>query len=137
MIQDKDLRIGNEFEYLIEDAISGNEWVRNTINWEDIKYCYYHKKNFNLIYRPIPLTPEILEKCGFKKIENSVQFGWYISVSNRLLCWCYSDVVSIEFKNGQCDEYNNHTFFDFPCKYLHQLQNLYFALTNEELTFKL
>ena len=65
--------------------------------------------------RPIPLTPEILEKCGF---ENSYKFGmvWHNYLKR------YAVVV-----NGESIE-------NVP-QNLHQLQNLYFALTGTELNY--
>lgn len=82
--------------------------------------------------KPILLTEEWLLKFGFEKIENANQYGYYLPVNNRTLCWGYDDFISIEFKPGQMDEFNS-TLIDMPCKYIHQLQNLYFALTGEEL----
>lgn len=61
--------------------------------------------------QPIPLTPEILEKCGKTdkrfQLEFSIMEGrfWYLK--------------------------------HYELFYLHQLQNLYFALTGEELTVNL
>jgi hypothetical protein len=82
--------------------------------------------------QPIPLTEEWLVKFGFEFKHTLNQYGWYKSVENRELCWCYSDTISLEFKKGQYDEYND-VLFDVVCNYVHQLQNLYFALTNVEL----
>lgn len=72
---------------------------------------------------PIPLTEEWLLKFGFKKNLNSNDIIYYILAGECLL------------------EYNlTHNFADIDLfidiKYVHQLQNLYFALTNEELTYE-
>lgn len=70
---------------------------------------------------PIPLTEEILLKCGFELIK-----GWYVK--------------------GKIELFNiNNNYFTTPSKgiisvdiiYLHQLQNLYFALTGQELQVNL
>jgi hypothetical protein len=66
---------------------------------------------------PIPLTPEILEKCGFVLMEGS----WY-----NLL---YIDPVGA----GRFKCLYSVPYLD----YLHQLQNLYFALTGKELEINL
>jgi hypothetical protein len=68
-------------------------------------------------FDPIPLTPEILEKAGFEKGLN----GYF-------------------FRGGV--EYNlkRHMLEGFGyCEilYVHQLQNLYYALTGEELNIEL
>lgn len=68
--------------------------------------------------KPIPLTEEILLKCGYKLVREN-HYGvlghliW--NIENRFYC----------DKNG------------VQIKYVHQLQNLYFALTNEELIINL
>ena len=80
---------------------------------------------------PIPLTPEILEKCGFEKEDiethtDKTTRGLYKSILMMLPatsnCWYAAP-------------------FGYPLSlhrtlYLHQLQNLYFALTGEELIYK-
>lgn len=72
---------------------------------------------------PIPLTEDWLLKFGFKKSKH-----WYtfedIAIS--------TDMTRLTQKvNGMYVEFYNQ----FKCpEYVHQLQNLYFALTGEELT---
>jgi hypothetical protein len=70
------------------------------------------------ICKPIPLTEEWLLKLGF--IKHVSQSIWY--TLNKVDVW---------FFDGK---YVND--IDVEIKYVHQLQNLYFALTNEELTMK-
>ena len=75
--------------------------------------------------QPIPLTPEILEKCGF---VIDYQGDYMISFNGRVYYYGNGFIMkdfSIKTKLNQ-----------FPIQYLHQLQNLYFALTGEELNFK-
>lgn len=84
------------------------------LNWEDIE--------------PIELTEEILLKCGFEiayksdftKTFNNAQddrFSAKINISSGLSIW----------------------YLGIPIKvmYLHQLQNLYFSLTDKELKINL
>jgi hypothetical protein len=70
---------------------------------------------------PIPLTPDILEKAGFKKDRTGFALPDRMSLSfsvtkdgEYLACWLDKSLGVI-------------------VKYLHQLQNLYFALTGNEL----
>jgi hypothetical protein len=87
--------------------------------------------DWEFYFKPIPLTPEILDKAGFRKINyyEGNAFGLEISDSHELVCnermfWL------------ACDD----SFYNEPLdhiKYLHQLQNLYFALTGEELNIQL
>jgi hypothetical protein len=85
--------------------------------------------NKNSEYHPIPLTPEWLERCGFVQDRN----GWHIPGSqfslteNLFPCW----LDRMLWPGGIPD------FDHVSLKYAHQLQNLYFALTGEELNVKL
>lgn len=72
-------------------------------------------------HKPIPLTEEWLLKFGFK----SIQDGWYeYSNSNITFSWNIYD-RQLRFLGEP-----------FNIQYVHQLQNLYFALTGEELEVK-
>jgi len=75
------------------------------------------------VWQPIPLTPEILEKAGFKHID-----GWNDS-------WWYFDTVGVNLHLGKL--YYNDLSKHVELHSLHQLQNLTFALTGQELTIKL
>ena len=69
-------------------------------------------------FKPIPLTEEWLLKFGLLKTKNSVLMGGYELI--------YDD------KNNMYNVFVYHGIF-CTIKYVHQLQNLYFALTGEEL----
>ena len=68
---------------------------------------------------PIPLTEEWLLKFGFEK-----KIGW-----DDLIYHVKNNVDLYEFLSG-------YEYYDFHIKHVHQLQNLYFALTGEELKIK-
>ena len=110
----KELRIGN-YVNLIAD---GHEHEPDTFQWTIEDYEYYETEMFNIL--PIPLTKEWLVKFGFDKLE-----GW-------------DDMFYFQIGGFQIYESNvsGYEYDGFNIKYLHQLQNLYFALTNEELTIK-
>ena len=80
--------------------------------------------NLDRTTEPIPLTEEWLLKFGFDLINNE----YYQSRNHDLkLHWTVN-------KNKMIPEFNEKRFvtgYDF--KYVHQLQNLYFALTGHEL----
>jgi hypothetical protein len=95
----------------------------------------------------IPLTPEILEKCGFEKSTSNDIYEreiYSIQVANNTSL--YFDAHK-NWMRGDADvewylshEWNNNHFkndFWGNPKYLHQLQNLYFALAGEELIVNL
>ena len=112
MIRANDLRVGN---WVNVDYTSG-------LKPRQIEAKVLNDKLYLGAIQPIPLTEEILLKCGFKKVNKifyrkgaltiEIQsFGHFrISLDKKMLC---------------------------NVKHLHQLQNLYFALTNEELKIEL
>lgn len=74
---------------------------------------------------PIPLTEEWLLNLGFKKVGTNFELDffvfWYSSYQNCFV-WRFMNI------NSNADP--------ISLEYVHQLQNLYFALTGEELTLK-
>lgn len=80
--------------------------------------------------RPIPLTEEWLIKFGFTRHHtdyfNDVIFIKNVPNNNEFEWGVYPNEIGsgIQIKNRK------------PLKYVHQLQNLYFALTGEELELK-
>ena len=79
-------------------------------------------------YSPIPLTEEWLVKFGFE--EDSCNYYKIIENQEAVL---YIDKLDTTFAYGYPYECSGG---DLKLKHVHQLQNLYFALTNEELTIK-
>lgn len=113
-----ELRIGN--------------WVYDTVTKKEVKVAVYvllkpHE------YTPIELSPEILEKCGFEKIPGGAFANAETNYGNPVL---YINKYKYLATNGS----NMYLFLDglrITCQYLHQLQNLYFALTGTELNIQL
>lgn len=108
------IRIGNRIEYLV---------TRNPDSWEIIAVS---PSTFNRMiveperFRGIPITDEILDSYG---IEHEYTNGGFLK-------WCKG-----EFK--MLDRRLAHPQYHHPNAMviqLHQLQNLYFALTGQELT---
>jgi len=79
------------------------------------------------VIKPIPLTEEWLIKFGF--------FEKYKSCCNRWNILSFT-LLDNEDRNG---DLQGVFIYDYKLEvsYVHQLQNLYFALTNEELIIKL
>jgi hypothetical protein len=80
--------------------------------------------------KPIPLTKEWLLKFGFEDVKQYNDFSFQ-KLMNDGLFFCLDD--SLEVYIGQM-QYFSHSLV--VIKYVHQLQNLYFALTQEELEKK-
>ena len=119
MIAANELRIGNWVMY--DNRLFQIEAISRSLpclNTDEFGIGVVDWNNIN----PIPLTPEILEKCGFDrncilKIYQGVNIEW--SYGKEVWLTKEGEVI-YEFENTQ---------------HLHQLQNLYFALTNEELNY--
>lgn len=123
-----ELRIGN---LVLNDAVVnsiaviGAEYpALKTPQWN-----YIHAK-YELI-KPIQLTEEWLLKFGFKKNED---YDFEERIFNEYFFpedWQLWSIGSFNNKGYVIEEFDNP-----PLQYVHQLQNLYFALTGEELTIK-
>ncbi|HLI93233.1 MAG TPA: hypothetical protein VKU83_06475 [Puia sp.] len=87
---------------------------------------------FEDIY-PIPLTPEILGKCGFERNEDKDVNGYLAYRSDHFYAFDIfinkDGKVAVHFLKTALSQ--NHP------QYLHQLQNTIFVLTGEELEVKL
>jgi len=135
MIQANELRIGN-FIYKFGIDYIGDNPIVDRDNFEIIKVDIDVLKNiedFNgttdfYYTEPIPLTEEILLK--YETRFNGIRHRAEIWIQGE----CFEFIVDkdkfhLEFTGGEGVSYSK------PIYFLHQLQNLYFALTNEELTF--
>jgi hypothetical protein len=119
-----ELRIGN---YYYGDVLFPSEY--NVITANDL--VELDSDPLDDYYQPLPLTEEWLIKFGFgdaritdrlytrKKTDGF--YGFYIN--KETMSYCTFDY------EGTIDDI-------IKIEYVHQLQNLYFAVTNEELTMK-
>ena len=84
---------------------------------------------------PIPLTEEILLKCGFERSikENILLSPYEGSQENESFSKMVFSLKDMSFIVNS----NNYDSHEVKCCYLHQLQNLYFALTGQELKIRL
>ena len=117
MIDHKEVRIGNTLKS--SDSIKLIN-VFHIDEDDDRGWINYIGANN---YEPVELTPDILEAAGFtngiKTIETSfLETEFYV-----------------DLMDGDAG-FNKHGLW-FPCKHLHQLQNLYYCLTGEELQIEL
>ena len=79
---------------------------------------------------PIKLTPAILRKCGFKH-----EFGdWYI---NRSAEGVDEGLPFLRYDHSKDCWFLGKMKLWYQPLYLHQLQNLFYALSNEELMIRL
>lgn len=81
--------------------------------------------------KPIPLTEEILLKCGFEK-EGYLEYIYFGEITNYILDGDTAGTYQVGVNQGCCT-----TFFSWGIKYLHQLQNLFYCLCGFELEVSL
>lgn len=113
MVQESDLRVGN---YFINQG-------GKIIKLQDID------SGDHLYLDPIPLTIEILEKAGFTVYNNNLN---KVNEDGNGIGFRADDLES------PCTIFGDHDYIDGPViKYVHQLQNIYFALIGEELPIEL
>ena len=113
-----ELRIGN----LIRWKSTGNIERVLTIDVSKGRAEYINNVNISDC-EPIPLTEEWLLKFGFKDHE------YYWKKKKVKAVWAQR-VISTGVRSGISIEKYDHI------RYIHQLQNLYFALTGKELTLE-
>jgi len=123
-----ELRIGNLVYYESENDYNKLEKYLCKIDGEDI-HKIDREENYANSHKPIPLTEEWLLKFGFEKDG----FDWIIKLhydTELILNFGkYSNAVIQDNEDGDSISLHNP-------KYVHQLQNLFFALTGKELTIK-
>ena len=126
MIKANELRIGNKLNFLGDVVTFKNitEIREDGIFWIKTFEPKIESKNFH--FKPIEITEEWLLKFGFKKRKNRHLFHW----ENKIAISEYKD----EFENFFYPKTGYDIRFSNEIKYVHQLQNLYFALTGAELT---
>lgn len=122
----KELRIGNYYYYTCKDFLDERK------KWDEV--CQIDAQDFVWLesnpndkdFKPIPLTEQWLKDFGFEKeLDNSMVKGDIAIFLDR------------RFKTNLFlrDNQENKWFsFNSKVEYVHQIQNLYFALTGEELT---
>ena len=110
-MEKKELRIGN----LVSWGLGVHEWELYNYNDHDLDYA-----------KPIPLTEEWLLKFGFDEITPK----YYVLNIDENNSFTYYYTFSGGFWHFEFEG------ISIKIKYVHQLQNLYFALTGEELTIK-
>jgi hypothetical protein len=128
MIAEKDLRIGNwvlddEGQPVQIEVIKSRDFVKYDEDPEQFIFLKNGDFGWCREVNGIPLTPEILEKAGFEKDQDG------IFKKHKCLFW-------VEMEGGRHFmqiALNYAPLFNAPCAYVHQLQNLFFALTGKEL----
>lgn len=124
MITANELRIGNWVMYNDQNETPMPTAIQICI--QDLILINENVKDCN--YNPIPLTEQILLKCGLI----DTKYTLYIKAKTKVIIFNWSSkVVATGVRYGwHCKKYKH-------IKYLHELQNLYYALTKTELIINL
>lgn len=143
-----ELRIGNIIDMGIEGIamVSGYNLYQKSIHDNGGNFADYYGE-----WKPIPLTEEWLVKLGFKKIS---KFWQPVGEKEKEYFVWEKKITRVYDSKFTVNKYERHetgssvSGWNFKCfdedvpqfieasKHVHQLQNLYFALTGEELTIK-
>jgi len=123
-LEPNELRIGNLVYWNIPEKVGVPHVIKailpNTYHTSPISVGKHED------YLPIPLTKERLLKFGFEKCSDNEHYF----IGHHGFCLIYDG-------DDWCMEPRiDDSLLIAYCKYVHQLQNLYFALTGQELTFK-
>ena len=134
-MKSNELRIGNlvygkEIETVKAIGIEGYIWFDDKRNLL-VEHC-----------QPIPLTEEWLLKFGFKAWDDKktiytleIDIDEYNNTCFRF--WFQSDKLVFDYIQNEIHPtesiFDDKNIIRLEIKYIHQLQNLFFALTNEEL----
>lgn len=116
MINKNDLRVGNYIERY--NKVTG---IEDVVQVDGGTPFLAFKGMATLIFNPIPLTEEWMLNFGFNVSEGLFGESYTLNDISILtatkgnLCFCWDRFMK-------------------EIKYVHQLQNLYFALTGEEIT---
>ena len=125
MIKPQELRIGNYVFDIDGDVLQVGEILNIGVKFKNTSLGSRYEK-----INPIPITEEILLKFGFEIEKTNTHIIAYNDYGYQ-----HELEINKEYKHEswRIEQYKGgyrHLYF------CHQLQNLYFSLTGEELTFK-
>lgn len=124
MIKENELRVDN----WVKDSRTNTLVQIGGIHVSGIIYVYdkdYDDWKRSIEPEAIPLTHGILEKAGFKQSRGSYRMFWHL------------EKIEIRFFDSGLAKFKISSSHQVKIESLHQLQNLYFALTGEELSINL
>ena len=137
MVEVRELRIGN---FILHDDKICEVCAIYSNGLMDISPIdsYIVKERNNILIEPIPITEELLSRCGFEKreivnVDTEHQYIYHHKEFGFISCnfaYCINDT-------NDYSEYDNVLELSLPLKHLHQLQNIYFDLTGKELEVNL
>lgn len=131
----KNYRLGNIVRSKI-NGISRIEQIGSSLNPEYIGGRSLDGNYWENSYLPVELTEQWLIDFGFKKevLSDDSAYYYYLNLNNEK--YCHLAILSGD-KNGFIEAVTLFPYEDwFRYKYVHELQNLYHAITGTELELK-
>lgn len=136
MIKANELRVGSLLHYLTAEG----DIFPSKIDWRDLKWIQRDENGFNAVHDPIVLTEQWLKDFGFIEIKKAVNENGYEIINDcpskhiYIRTFCEPSIFGFFtfFNHSECNQ--EEIQFIKKVEFVHQLQNLYFALTGEELT---
>lgn len=146
-----ELRLGNLI--LVDNNVITVESVNDRgINIESVGGYYVGDSSFEYggcfdnwggsyndkVIQPIPLTEEWLLKFGFEKTDRDREgLGEFTFIYKKEYGILFYENKYSLYTYQTCGCYDSQSLTTPDIKYVHQLQNLFFALTGEELKYNL
>lgn len=141
MIQANELRIGNKVNLIALDQIIEIESVNRVEGLSGLFTWINEEEEYEdslTAIDPIPLTPEILSKCGFVQ-HAEIKHLFFLNEFrvNTSMGWVTLLRKCDKAGESQREACGSPFITDrIKCASLHQLQNLFYALTGKELEYK-
>ena len=141
MLEVKDLRIGNLFNHF-EDGILLIEEIKKDSDGFEGYYAVFRNgstKSHVSYLIPIELTEEWLLRFGFE-VDDDLGDQIYYQIPNQKngygICFDHDDIAFYKFYGNGGENVHTLIHDEEHLQYVHQLQNIYYALTQTELTLK-
>lgn len=123
-----ELRIGN----FVKDDKDDYQGIVSAILSDELVEVTYPSgvmaTQFTQELAPVQLTEDLLLRAGFERDRTLSGISFHNFRFNDIELYAPD-------KEGWCVAYCSYDIFKLSIKYVHQLQNLYFPLTGDELTF--
>ncbi|MBX3253922.1 MAG: hypothetical protein KF862_07240 [Chitinophagaceae bacterium] len=144
MINPKDLRLGNlvtdgesiiYVEKIEPAGINGATITDHGMISDGLgEFAHFYHTITPESIDPIPITPEMLKKCGFDQVN-----GCYFDKTlwNKYNVLRYDNGANVFILESRNYEQAERVYLPNIIKYIHQLQNAYYILTGKELEINL
>ena len=133
----QELRIGNLVQIVKywKDFYDENYFIPKEINLDDLRAI----NNFKDIAKPIPLTDEWMVKLGFEindDLGDEIYYQMPEIKNGYGICFDHNDITFYKYYGNGAENVHTLIYDEKHLQSVHQLQNLYFSLTNTELKLK-